>query len=204
MMYSRPSGAKPPRPLNRSSCRRGSAASATSGRCVLCGRKRGGRGSLGSRWSSCSASSPRVRDDRARNRLEKYAILGGDLRSRAHEDAAGSIDEARPDPRGDQPHYLILQLLPITGVIFVPDHQIDLQPLETPVGMRLDHLAHEIDIGPVGNLQQDDRQFRLTPVRLGPDMEGKRAVLSGLKPEQPILVEGAFHLNNERKRKELE
>lgn len=47
-------------------------------------------------------------------------------------------------------------------------------------------------------------QFRLTPVRLGPDMEGKRAVLSGLKPEQPILVEGAFHLNNERKRKELE
>jgi len=47
-------------------------------------------------------------------------------------------------------------------------------------------------------------QFRLTPVRLGPDMDGKRAVLSGLKPEQPILVEGAFHLNNERKRKELE
>jgi cobalt-zinc-cadmium efflux system membrane fusion protein len=48
------------------------------------------------------------------------------------------------------------------------------------------------------------QQFRLTPVRLGPDMDGKRAVLSGLKPEQRILVSGAFHLNNERKRKELE
>lgn len=48
------------------------------------------------------------------------------------------------------------------------------------------------------------QQFRLTPVRLGPDMDGRRAVLSGLKPEQRILVSGAFHLNNERKRKELE
>lgn len=47
-------------------------------------------------------------------------------------------------------------------------------------------------------------QFRLIPVRLGPDMDGRRAVLAGLKPEQRILVEGAFHLNNERKRKELE
>ncbi|MDD3352695.1 efflux RND transporter periplasmic adaptor subunit [Zoogloea sp.] len=47
-------------------------------------------------------------------------------------------------------------------------------------------------------------QFRLTQVRLGPDMDGRRAVLSGLKPEQNILVKGAFHLNNERKRKELE
>ena len=55
-----------------------------------------------------------------------------------------------------------------------------------------------------GGVEVGKGQFRLTPVRLGPDMDGKRAVLSGLKPEQPILVEGAFHLNNERKRKELE
>lgn len=47
-------------------------------------------------------------------------------------------------------------------------------------------------------------RFRLTPVRLGPDADGRRPVLSGLKPEQRILVSGAFHLNNERKRKELE
>jgi len=53
-----------------------------------------------------------------------------------------------------------------------------------------------VEIGP--------QQFRLTPVRLGPDVDGRRPVLSGLKPEQRILVSGAFHLNNERKRKELE
>lgn len=53
-----------------------------------------------------------------------------------------------------------------------------------------------VEVGP--------KQFRLTPVRLGPDMDGKRAVLSGIKAEQRVLVSGAFHLNNERKRKELE
>jgi cobalt-zinc-cadmium efflux system membrane fusion protein len=53
-----------------------------------------------------------------------------------------------------------------------------------------------VEVGP--------QQFRLTPVRLGPDVDGRRPVLSGLKPEQRILVSGAFHLNNERKRKELE
>ena len=47
-------------------------------------------------------------------------------------------------------------------------------------------------------------QFRLTPVRLGPDADGRRPVLAGLAPAQRILVAGAFHLNNERKRKELE
>jgi len=46
--------------------------------------------------------------------------------------------------------------------------------------------------------------FRLTPVRLGPDADGRRPVLSGLTADQRILVSGAFHLNNERKRKELE
>jgi cobalt-zinc-cadmium efflux system membrane fusion protein len=53
-----------------------------------------------------------------------------------------------------------------------------------------------VEVGP--------NRFRLTPVRLGPDADGRRPVLSGLKPEQRILVAGAFHLNNERKRKELE
>ncbi len=46
--------------------------------------------------------------------------------------------------------------------------------------------------------------FRLTPVRLGPDADERRPVLAGLRADQRILVAGAFHLNNERKRKELE
>lgn len=46
--------------------------------------------------------------------------------------------------------------------------------------------------------------FRLTPVKLGPEHDGKRAVLSGLSEGARVVAEGAFHLNNERKRKELE
>ena len=49
-----------------------------------------------------------------------------------------------------------------------------------------------------------DHQFRLTRVKLGPQSNGHRVVLEGLKPGDAIVVEGGFHLNNERNRKELE
>lgn len=47
-------------------------------------------------------------------------------------------------------------------------------------------------------------QFRLIPVTLGPETAGHRVVLSGLKAGTPIVVDGAFHLNNQRQAKELE
>jgi cobalt-zinc-cadmium efflux system membrane fusion protein len=46
-------------------------------------------------------------------------------------------------------------------------------------------------------------EFRLRTVKLGPEEKGLRPVLEGLKDGEPIVTEGAFHLNNERKRKEL-
>lgn len=46
--------------------------------------------------------------------------------------------------------------------------------------------------------------FRLQPLELGPSVQGRRAVLRGLQEGTPIVREGAFHLNNERKRAELE
>ena len=49
-----------------------------------------------------------------------------------------------------------------------------------------------------------ERTYRLTPVRLGPEGGGQRPVLDGLKAGERIVVAGAFHLNTERKRKELE
>lgn len=49
-----------------------------------------------------------------------------------------------------------------------------------------------------------DGSFRLTKVSLAQEREGRRPVLSGLKAGETVVVEGAFHLNNERKRKELE
>lgn len=47
-------------------------------------------------------------------------------------------------------------------------------------------------------------QYRLTPVRLQAAVNGLRPVSDGLREGQRVVVEGAFHLNNERKRAELE
>lgn len=47
-------------------------------------------------------------------------------------------------------------------------------------------------------------RFELRPVELGIEHGGQRRVISGLQENQRIVVEGAFHLNNERIRKELE
>lgn len=47
-------------------------------------------------------------------------------------------------------------------------------------------------------------QFRLTPVELGAATGGQRPVLKGPAAGTPVVVDGAFHLNNERKRAELE
>ncbi len=53
-------------------------------------------------------------------------------------------------------------------------------------------------------VQTAPQQYRLTPVELGPASEGLRPVLKGLNEGTPVVVQGAFHLNNERKRAELE
>lgn len=49
-----------------------------------------------------------------------------------------------------------------------------------------------------------DNQFRLTRIKLAPEHGSSRVVLSGLKGQEQIVVEGAFHLDNERKRRDLE
>jgi cobalt-zinc-cadmium efflux system membrane fusion protein len=49
-----------------------------------------------------------------------------------------------------------------------------------------------------------DGRFRLTRVTLADETGGQRVVESGLKGGEEIVAEGGFHLNNERKRAELE
>ncbi len=49
-----------------------------------------------------------------------------------------------------------------------------------------------------------DNRYRLTPVDLGPATDGLRPVIKGLTAGMPVVIDGAFHLNNERKRAELE
>ena len=49
-----------------------------------------------------------------------------------------------------------------------------------------------------------DGRFKLTPVELGAAQDGLRPVLKGLPAGAEVVTEGAFHMNNERKRAELE
>ncbi|MDR2298857.1 MAG: efflux RND transporter periplasmic adaptor subunit [Comamonas sp.] len=53
-------------------------------------------------------------------------------------------------------------------------------------------------------VKKAENHYRLTPVDLGVTSGGQRPVLKGLSEGTEIVVEGAFHLNNERKRAELE
>ena len=53
-------------------------------------------------------------------------------------------------------------------------------------------------------VQLDGSNFQLRAVVLGQESKGYIPVQSGLKSGERVVTEGAFHLNNERKRKELE
>jgi membrane fusion protein, heavy metal efflux system len=53
-------------------------------------------------------------------------------------------------------------------------------------------------------VQLEATRFQLRPVTLGQESNGFITVKTGLKAGEIIVNEGAFHLNNERKRKELE
>ena len=50
-------------------------------------------------------------------------------------------------------------------------------------------------------VQENERIFRLIPVKLAPEVDGVRPVLSGLNDGDKVVAEGAYHLNNERKRR---
>jgi cobalt-zinc-cadmium efflux system membrane fusion protein len=52
-------------------------------------------------------------------------------------------------------------------------------------------------------LAQGDNRFLRIPVELGPEVANMRPVLKGLTIDQSIVVDGAFHLDNERKLAEM-
>jgi cobalt-zinc-cadmium efflux system membrane fusion protein len=53
-------------------------------------------------------------------------------------------------------------------------------------------------------LAQGNNRFLRVPVELGHEVADMRPVIRGLSAEQSIVVDGAFHLDNERKLAELE
>jgi len=50
-------------------------------------------------------------------------------------------------------------------------------------------------------IQKSPKEFLMTPVKLGLEQAGRRALQEGLVAEQSIAIDGAFHLNNERRRR---
>lgn len=50
-------------------------------------------------------------------------------------------------------------------------------------------------------VQHDRDTFVLRPVSLGPEHGSRRVLLDGVAPGERIVVDGAFHLNNERRRR---
>lgn len=49
-------------------------------------------------------------------------------------------------------------------------------------------------------IRQDDNRYRMIPVKLGAEGRGYRPVIAGLHDGQEIAIDGAYHLNTERKR----
>ncbi len=93
------------------------------------------------------------------------------------------------------------------------DRQLKPQMLAT---LRLVGPAQKMPSVPLGAVvRENDRDhvfvrtaentYRFTPVELGPaTLEGQRPVIKGLAAGTTIVTEGAFHMNNERKRAELQ
>ena len=53
-------------------------------------------------------------------------------------------------------------------------------------------------------VQISANKYRMREVEVGDDFNGMLAITSGVEESEIIVTDGAFHLNNERKRKELE
>ena len=160
MTYSRPSGVKPPIPLDRIRSRRGDSKAPGVSSCRgRLGLRRGAR-ALRRRGSVdlFRQGPPAVAEDDAGDGLEQGAVFLRDLLRRAHEDAARPVHRLGFEAHRHQTQDLVLQHLPIAGAVFVPDHQVHRQPLQAPVGMGLDELAHQLDIGQVADAQQHDGQ----------------------------------------------
>jgi cobalt-zinc-cadmium efflux system membrane fusion protein len=53
-------------------------------------------------------------------------------------------------------------------------------------------------------VQTAGQSYRLRRVSLGMELEGRYVLLEGVQPGEKVVLDGAFHLNNERKRLALQ
>ena len=79
---------------------------------------------------------------------------------------------------------------------------IQSQP-EAKLALPLQSIVRENDSTYV-YVQLAPKKFRLREVELGPEHEGMVTIMNGVSDGEIVVADGAFHVNNERKRKELE
>lgn len=92
-----------------------------------------------------------------------------------------------------------------------PERELKPEMLATVLVQGAAQKAHVIPSSAVVRLDDRDHvfvqlapdRFQLRAVSLGPEIEGRHVVRSGLAANETIVVEGAFHLNNERSRASL-
>ncbi len=73
--------------------------------------------------------------------------------------AARAMHPGPPRALVEERRQLRLQVVEIAGRVFVQDDGIGRQPLEPPVLLRLQHLAHQLEVlGPSADADQQDRQ----------------------------------------------
>jgi cobalt-zinc-cadmium efflux system membrane fusion protein len=101
-----------------------------------------------------------------------------------------TVRMALPNPqRIYKPHMLATLLIRKQGVqeLVLPDSAV----------LRVNDSDHVfVETGP--------EEFQLRPVQLGISYGNARRIVAGLKQGDKVVVEGGFHLNSERQRKELE
>lgn len=74
---------------------------------------------------------------------------------------------------------------------------------EAKLALPLQSIVRENDTTYV-YVQLAPNKFRLREVELGQEHEGMVTILNGVSESEIVVADGAFHVNNERKRKELE
>jgi cobalt-zinc-cadmium efflux system membrane fusion protein len=61
----------------------------------------------------------------------------------------------------------------------------------------------QIDGKNVVFVRESEQKFRVREVQVGKVTEGQAEILGGLKEQEPIVIQGAFHLKSIRMNKEL-
>src|SRR6185312_14426834 len=107
-----------------------------------------------------------VIDDDPRDAFKKDTVFGRDLICGSDEYFAGFLIRLISGIGIDQALYLVLQELAVGPMVIIPDHEVDGQAFQAPVGMRLYHLSCELQVFLITHMQQYDRD--VTGHRMAP------------------------------------